>query len=333
MLSEKSRWCVVTHYKENYSLFPAFVSFYRRYYGIQRFFMLFGLVEPSTHDSLKKMISSTLRLDLPLADKRYRSSGNRELTVSEFVGKDFVLWAASHPAREFTPDSEFHNLRLDLNAWGETFLPGEISRTMVVDRDEFLYVKDPQMLESLECLGFHFLDVIPSPEWPPEELKFSLQGWYYRRQARPLFRYGKSFMTSVAKILGRGLDHDHCKTFYFDRKHWGNWTAWHHGTIKSLSCCFALNRYINDLNLCREILKNTACCYHLATTSKALFLTERTRVSSRVQTDLREENAGRSSETRDSNLAARSFDKFMKKSLFPIIEDNFLLPYLRVQSF
>jgi hypothetical protein len=45
MLSDKNKWYVVTYYKEGYSLFPAFISFYRRYYGIQRFFMFFGLVD------------------------------------------------------------------------------------------------------------------------------------------------------------------------------------------------------------------------------------------------------------------------------------------------
>ena len=205
--------------------------------------------------------------------------------MSEIVDGDFTLWVASYPTEEFSPYSEFNKIKADVTAWGAAFLPDAITRTIVVDADEFLYVKTPQILDSLDSLGFHFLDIVPSPVWPPRELKFSLQGWYYRRQARPLFKYGKWFALPLFQMAGRGLQHGGCKTFYFDRKHMEDGTPWHHGTVKSLSCCFALNQHLHQPELCREILQNTACGYHLAMTCKEFFLTEKLRLFNRVQTD------------------------------------------------
>lgn len=332
MLTNRSRWCVVTHHKENYSLFPAFTAFYRQYYGIRRMLIYCGLTRGRTHDSLKQFLAAKLKVPVPASDQILRTAGQRELTVSELVDGDFILWVASYPTGEFTPDSELHQLKLDVNAWGESFLPKEISRTLVVDCDEFLFVKNPEILESLDSLGFHFLDVIPSPVWPPTELKFSLQGWYYRRQARPLFKYGRWFALPLANATGRGLLHNECKTFYFDRKRLGTWTAWHHGTVKNLSCCFALNRHLHQPEFCREILQNTACCYHLAMPYKEFFLTERLRLSTRLQTDLKkgtDQDDQRGAETSDLTLAGRTFDKLIKQSIFPVIKDNFLLPYLQ----
>jgi hypothetical protein len=251
--------------------------------------------------------------------------------VSELVDGDFTLWVASYLTEEFTSHLEFNKIKADVTAWGAAFLPEEITRTIVVDADEFLYVKTPQTLDSLDSLGFHFLDIVPSPVWPPKELNFSLQGWYYRRQARPLFKYGKWIALPVSKAVGRGLQHNECKTFYFDRKHLGAGTGWHHGTVKNLSCCFALNRYLNQPELCRDILQNTACCYHLANPHKEIFLTERLRLFNRLQTDLKrsDHDDERGAETADLNVAGRTFDRRIKKSIFPVIEDNFLLPYLQ----
>ena len=110
------------------------------------------------------------------------------------------------------------------------------------------------------------------------------------------------------------------------------WTSWHHGTIKSLSCCFTLNRYLRQPELCREILQNTACCYHLAMPCKEFFLTERLRLSTRLQTDLKkgtDQDDQRGAETSDLTLAGRTFDKLIQQSIFPVIEDNFLVPYLQ----
>jgi hypothetical protein len=330
MLTNPSRWCVVTHHKENYSLLPAFMSYYRQHFGIQRAMIFCGLTQGRTHDSLKQLLASKLKMPVPTADETRFTPANLELKVSEFATKDFVLWVASYPATEFTPGAEFHLLRQDVHAWGESFLPAEISRTIVVDSDEFLYVKNPAILESLDRLGFHFLDVIPSPVWPPKELKFSLQGWYYRRQARPLFKYGKRFTVALAKAVGRGLEHDGCKTYYFDRKRMGTFTAWHHGTTHSLCCCGALNRLLNDPAECWNILRDTACCYHLAMTCKEHLLTERLRLQPRLQTDYwSDQNQGRGAETKDLKAAEKTFDRLIRKSIFPVIEDNFLLPYVR----
>jgi hypothetical protein len=334
MLTNRSRWCVVTHHKENYSLFPAFTAFYRQYFGIQRMLIFCGLTRGRTHDSLKQFLAAKLKVPVPANDRILQTPDQRELTVSEFAVGDFVLWAASYPTVEFSPESEFYKIRVDLHAWGASFLPEEISRTMVVDADEFLYVKNPAILEGLDNLGFHFLDIVPSPVWPPRELKFSLQGWYYQRQSRPLFIYGKWFALPLSKVVGRGLLHNGCKTYYFDRKHMSTWTAWHHGTVKSLSCCFALNQHLHQPELCREILQNTACCYHVAMPYKEFFLTERLRLSTRLQTDLKkgsDQDEQRGPETVDLRLAEKTFDKRIKESIFPIITDNFLLPYLQEQ--
>ncbi len=332
MLTNGKRWCVVTYHKENYSLFPAFTAFYRRFYGIQRMLIFCGLTRGRPHASLKQFLAAKLKVSVPASDQVYRTSGQRELTVSEIVDGDFILWVASYPTDECGSDLGFHKLRVDLAAWGAFFLPREITRTLVVDADEFLRVKNPQTLDSLDSLGFHFLDMVPSPVWPPKELKFSLQGWYYQRQARPLFKYGRWFSLPLLKATGRGLQHGGCKTFYFDRRHLGTWTAWHHGTVNSLSCCFALNHYLRQPEFCREILQNTACGYHLAMTCKEFFLTEKLRLFNRLQTDLKKgtkQDEQRGAEMADLRLAERTFDKTIKESIFPVIEDNFLLPYLQ----
>lgn len=325
---------MVTYHKENYSLFPAFTAFYRRYYGIQRMLIFCGLTRGRTHDSLKQFLAGKLKAPVPDGSRVHRTAGQRELTVSEIVDGDFTLWVASYPTEEFNPFSAFNKIKADLAVWGETFLPAEIMRTLVVDADEFLRVKNPQTLDSLDNLGFHFLDMVPSPVWPPKELKFSLQGWYYRRQARPLFKYGRWIALPLAKAVGRGLLHNECKTYYFDRKHLAAGTSWHHGTLKNLSCCFALNQHLHESELCREILHNTACCYHLAMTCKEFFLNEKLRLFNRVQTDPKlgmDAHEQRGAEAKDSRIAERTFDKTIAKSIFPVIEDNFLLPFLQEQ--
>lgn len=332
MLTNRNRWCVVTYHKENYSLFPAFTAYYRQYYGIRRMLIFCGLTRGRTHDSLIQFLAAKLKTSAPAHAQTVRTPEQRELTVSEIVDGDFTLWVASYPTEEFNPFSAFNKIKADVTAPVAAFLPGEISRTLVVDCDEFLYVKNPQILESLDNLGFHFLDMIPSPVWPPAELKFSLQGWYYRRQARPLFKYGKWFALPLANAGGRGLMHNECKTYYFDRKHLDAGTAWHHGTIKNLACCFTLNRFIHQPELCREILKNTACCYHLAMTCKEFFLTEKLRLFNRVQTDSKlglDAHNQRGAEATDSRIAERTFNQTIKESIFPVLEDNFLLPYLQ----
>jgi hypothetical protein len=331
MLTNRSRWCVVTHHKENYSLLPAFMRYYRQYFGIQRAMIFCGRTQGRTHESLKQMLADKLHVTAVAADKIHITPGNLELTISEFAADDFVLWAASYSATEFTPDSELTRINKQLYAWGESFLPVEITRTLVVDADEFLYVKNPAILESLDKLGFHFIDVIPSPVWPPKELKFSLQSWYYRRQARPIFKYGGRIAAALAKAVGRGLIHE-CKTFYFDRKRMANMTMWCHGTMRSLCCCWVLNRVLDDPDECRAILRDTACCYHLAMTCKEYFLKERMRLSTRLQTDPKKGSKYddiRGAETKDLKLAERSFDRLIRHSIFPVIEDNFLLPYLK----
>jgi hypothetical protein len=330
MLTNRSRWCVVTHHKENYSLLPAFMRYYRQYFGFQRALIFCGLTQGRTHESLKQLLAAKLNVPVPAADQIHTTLAGRQMTVSEFTDGDFILWAASYPATEFTPGAEFHQLRTEVHGWGESFLPAEITRTLVVDADEFLYVKNPGMLESLENLGFHFIDVIPSPVWPPRELKFSLQGWYYSRQARPLFRYGKGFAVLLAKIVGRGLLHNGCKTYYFDRKCLATFTSWHHGTAHSLSCCGALNRILDNPAECRAILQDTAFCYHLAMTCQEHLLTERLRLQPRLQTDYwSAQNDGRGKETKDLRAAERTFDRLIRHAIFPVIEDNFLLPYLQ----
>jgi hypothetical protein len=112
----------------------------------------------------------------------------------------------------------------------------------------------------------------------------------------------------------------------------GTWTAWHHGTIKNLSCCFGLNRHLYQPEFCREILQNTACCYHLAMTCKEFFLTEKLRLFNRLQTDLKkgtDQDDQRGAEISDLKLAESIFNKTVRQSIFPVIEDNFLLPYLQ----
>jgi hypothetical protein len=330
MLNYRNQWCLLTTYKENYSLLSPLVLFYRHFYGVRHFLILCSLTGARTHDSLKKLIGSKVGAVAAPIDKVHVTHLKRELTVSEFVSGNFVLWAVSHPGRDFIPEVEFHDLKVELHRWADSFLPREITRTLVVDNDEFLYVKSPRVLESAEHLGFHFVDVIPATTWPPRELWFSLQGWYYARQVNPRFRYGGSLMISLARAFGRGLNHDGCKTFYFDRARLSDYTAWHHGTTGSLCSCFALNRCLAEPERCRDILRGTACCYHLAMTSREHFLLEKLRLFNRLQTDgnKRPAHDTRSPATTDPRLAMKAFDRFIKESWFPTIRDDFLLPYL-----
>ena len=333
MLTDRSRWCVVTHYKENYSLLSAFMAYYRQYFGFQRALIFCGLTQGRTHESLKQLLASKLKVAAPVENQLHLTAAKRELTVSKFVDGDFILWVASYPATEYTPGMEFHRLRTDVHAWGESFLPAEISRTLVVDADEFLYVKNPAILESLDNLGFHFVDIIPSSVWPPEKLQFSLQGWYYSRQARPMFRYGKYFAATLARWVGRGLQHNQCKTYWFDRKRMAAFISWDHGTAHSLCCCGALSRFLDNPLECQKILRGTSCCYHLAMTTKEHLFTERMRLQPRLQTDYwsDQHDGKRGIETHDLKAAEKTFDRLIRQSIFPVIEDNFLLPYLQMK--
>lgn len=329
MLSNPGSWCLVTHHKENYSLLAAFVSYYRHYFGFQNAMFFCGLTQGRTHDSLKQLIASKLNIAVPVVDETCFTPAGRELKVSKFTTDGFVLWIASYPATEFTPGKEFHLLRTDVHAWGESYLPPEICRVLVVDTDEFLYVKDLKAMD-MDSLGFHFIDMIPSAVWPPDNLEFSLQPWYYRRQARPIFKLGKNLAVAMAKKLGRGLQHE-CKTFYFDRRRMATFTAWHHGTECSLCCCGAIDRFLSDTTKCHEILRETACCYHLAMTTKEHLFSERLRLQPRLQTDYwsDQNDGGRGKETSDLKAAEKTFDRFIRESIFPVVQDNFLLPYLR----
>ncbi|MGB7769813.1 MAG: hypothetical protein WBN22_13295 [Verrucomicrobiia bacterium] len=333
MLSRKSNWCLITTYKENYLLLPAILSYYRDFYGIQHFLIFCGLTGTHTHETLKQSLCPQLPVIAPPLDKTLMTPGHRELTVSEFSAKDFVLWVASYPTSNYSADLEWTAIRSDLEKWAHRFLPAQISRTILIDNDEFLYVNQPGALEALDGLGFHFIDIVPCAQWPPERLVFSLQGWYYHRQAQPLFKYGGPLMIKLARRLRRGLHHGGCKTFYFDRDRLGNGTAWRHGgTEQSFSCCFALDHFLGDTRHCHKILRDTACCYHLGMTSRDHYFSQKLHLFARIQTDMKRKpvpNAGRSSETLDLRKAQRTFDRFMKESRFPVIEDNFLLPFLQ----
>lgn len=334
MLRDGKNWCVLTTYKENYSLLSAFVAYYRRQYGIGNFLLLCGLSGSRTHASLKELISKKTKVTAATDDKTLITQHKRALTVSEFAGDGFTLWAASYATADFTSQEDFHNLRVELHQWADDFLPAAITRTLTADNDEFLHVKNPCTLESLDRLGFHFVEVIPSPVWPPDKLRFSLQAWYYRRQATPRFKYGGRLALALAKKLGRGLDHGGCKTFYFDRKRLKDYTAWHHGTGGSLCSCFAVNRHLDQPERCGEILRDTACGYHLAMTCQEHFLSERLRLYSRLQTDMekkpeQQRDDGYSPETRNQKLAIKTFDRFIKECMFPAFTDGLLLPYLQ----
>src|ERR1035437_9515539 len=158
MLRDGKNWCVRTPYKENYSLLTAFVSYYRRHYGIENFLMLCGLSGSRTHASLKELISRKLKAAAAPDDQAQSTRRKRALTVSEFVGDGFVLWAASYAAADFTSEVDFHDLKVELHQWADEFLPVQITRTLAPDNDEFLHVKNPRSLESLDRLGFHFVD-------------------------------------------------------------------------------------------------------------------------------------------------------------------------------
>ena len=58
-------------------------------------------------------------------------------------------------------------------------------------------------------------------------------------------------------------------------------------------------------------------------------LTERLRLQPQLQTDYKSTQKERGIETKDSKAAERTFDRLIRQSIFPVIEDNFLLSYLR----
>ena len=332
LLPEGKKWCVITTYKENYSLLSAFVSYYRHRYGARNFLLLCGLAGSRTHASLKELIATRVKATVAADDKAEITSNRRKLTVSSFAGDGFSLWAASYAAADFTSEVDFHNLKVELHQWADGFLPADITRVLAPDSDEFLHVKAPRSLESLDRLGFHFVDVIPSVAWPPNQLRFSLQGWYYRRQAQPRFKYAGRLAWTLAKAVGRGLDHGGCKTFYFDRARLKDYKLWHHGTHDSPCSCQAADRHLDQPERCGEILRDTACGYHLAMTCQQHFLEERLRLFSRLQTDLKKRpvhDSQQSPETTDRQLALRTFDRYMKACRFPTFADDSLLPYLR----
>jgi hypothetical protein len=331
MLSNGDNWCLVATYKENYSLLSGLVSYYRRYYGIRNFLLLCSLPESRSPAALKQLVADKTGAQV-VADRTKVTPGNRELAVTEFSGPGFRLWTASSPAVKFIAETDFHDLKTDLYRWADAFLPAEITRVIVQDNDEFLYVKDPRSLEQQDGLGFHFVDVVPSAVWPPEELRFSLQGWYYRRQARPLFKLGGRLAVALARRLGRGIDHSGCKTFYFARAGLKDHTVWHHGTDRNRCACQVVDRHAGAPERCGELLRDTALCYHLAMTSKDLFLAERFHLFNRIQTDWHPPSAPAprpDGESDRRDRAAKDFDRFMKESKFPVFRDNFLLTYLR----
>jgi hypothetical protein len=331
MQNQINQWCLITTYKENYSLLSAFFSFYRKYYNIKNFVLLCGTPKSRTHNSLEKLISAKTMLGVNIGSAIHFTHANRKITVSELTNGDVRLWVASYAAEDFTSEVDFHSLKVELHRWADSFLPQEITRTWVLDSDEFLHVGNPQLLEQTDRLGFHFLDVIPSPIWPPNALFFSLQGWYYRRQALLRFRLGKGLMFAFMKAIGRGINHSGCKTYYFSRSRLNNYTSWKHGTNDS-PACLLLNHHLKDLFYCQKIIDNNPCCYHMAMLSREVFLSEKLPLFSRIQTDMKKrpiQDSGRSRETLDRAVALRTFDKFIRTSIFPVIRDDLLLPYFQ----
>jgi hypothetical protein len=94
-----------------------------------------------------------------------------------------------------------------------------------------------------------------------------------------------------------------------------------------------VNCHLDQPGRCGEILRDTACGYHLAMTCKEHFLSERLRLFNRIQTDMKLNmpvyDTQKGHETTNHQLANRTFDRFIKESRFPTLTDNLLLPYLQ----
>ena len=70
----------------------------------------------------------------------------------------------------------------------------------------------------------------------------------------------------------------------------------------------------------------------MAMLSREVFLSEKLPLFSRIQTDMKKrpiQDSGRSRETLDRAVALRTFDKFIRTSIFPVIRDDLLLPYFQ----
>jgi hypothetical protein len=240
-------------------------------------------------------------------------------------------------------EGDFHALRVALHEWADAYLPPSITKTLVVDSDEFLHVAHDGLVDVIPSLGLHFVDLIPDEGFPTADLRFSIQGWYYSRQTKiwyshPYLRRFHKPLMRLLEITRRMVNHNACKTFYFDRKHLGQWQSWHHHTLNCFSSCRCVQNASTNIEDTIRNLRNTGMVYHLANPSKAHFKKERMLLYARLQTDPKKGSTGDTGKSEEhSNHAAfeNNWTDHIETSVFPTFADNFLQGFLdeRITSF
>jgi hypothetical protein len=241
----------------------------------------------------------------------------------------FVLYAASNK----TSFSDWHEVRTALHGWAGAYLPSHLTKTLAVDSDEFLYLRDVALSEAVPSLGLHFVDIVPDACFPDADLRFCIQPWYFRRQAtkwylrhaKPLIR--RPLLAILAKT-NRLVTHEGCKTFYFERSAMVNGESWHHGTRNCFSTCGCVLQDNSGLYKSLDGLKSTGFVYHFSNPSFKHFKQERLHVWARLQTDAHMHSPGLSVEHDNISKLHRSWKQHYEQPLFPVFKDNFLKRFL-----
>lgn len=291
----KRHWCLITTLKCNFSLLPWQLSFYRQSWGIGTYLIFCGIPSAGARSLTERVITSLS--STKILRRRSFADGIGEIEILETNTRGGSTFFALYNGKWNMEEQEFHNMRVALHAWANTFLPSVYTHTLVVDNDEFLRLDNSLVAETLPKIGLHFVDVLPSQLFPHGNLEFCLQPWYYRRLSttwylNPLFRRFESPLLWALEKTNRLILHGGCKTFYFCRSRLASWQSWHHGTHNSFSSCgcVAQSRLCSSND--RDMLHNTGLVYHLANPSKQHFLRERLPLYARIQTDPEKGSAG-----------------------------------------
>ena len=337
-MKDQPNWCLVTTLKCNFSLLPWQIAFYSQHWGISTYLIFCGIpslkARSLTEDVIQSLATSTIiRRDSFIA-------GLGQVEIQEVKTRRATLWFVLYDGKWNMGEQEFHAMRVALHQWADQFLPITYTRTLVVDNDEFVHLSDVSIANTMPAIGFHFVDIVPSLNFPHGDLVFCLQPWYYRRQAttwylKPQFRVYQSLVSWALQKSNRLVLHSGCKTFYFDREKLGHWKSWHHGTNNCFASCGCVRQDMILAQNSADHLRQTGLVYHLANPSKQHFLRERLMLYARIQTDpSKGKKADDSvSDVRSSSmLLERDWNTNIARTIFPTFTDNYLKAFIDPQA-
>lgn len=247
LLRDPDKWCVITTYKNNFELMEAFVGFYRRQWGIRRFYFLIGIT--GSHD--------------PIPTGRINRLGevcDAEIYTLTFSTRDIIprhVWGAQK-RQYFT----------ELNS----VIPEQYTRVLNIDNDEFYSVQRASSLDESPELHFHVVEFIPNETLHRSApLRWSLQGWFYRANffRRVDVAEVRAFISPAElALLERDLPHNDesslqithqwCKVVRFDRKQ--ILTPWAHADGGPL--CSAIQQ-LGSAEEMVALLHANHLCYHV----------------------------------------------------------------------